>query len=639
MKKEIKIFFSLMIMVVAICIFNLATTNAASLYPSKLSEYTYEDYVIDEYYIEIDVNENNTFDVTEKITTYFNTRKHGIFRKLPLSNTVKRLDGTTNKNNVKITDVKVLGDNFDTYKESGNFVIKIGSASRTLIGKKEYIIKYNYNIGKDPSDDFDELYYNIIGNEWDTVIGNITFIINMPKEFDATKLGFSSGKYGRTDNDKIEYEVNGSTITGKYNGILKAGEGITVRLEMEEGYFTGYESTVGYFIYFMFGLPILFTIISVLLWKKYGDDEPIVETVEFYPPAGYNSLEVGFLYKGAAGKKDVVSMMVYLANKGYIKLEEIVDEGLLFKTKSFKIVKLKEYDGNNTNEKLFLKGLFRYGKNEVRLKDLTNKFYKTMDKILSNINSSKNEQKIYEKSSLDKKIIIVLMIIITSLIIIVKPLLDYGEGKIFEALCYIIIGIFGFVLTVFGDIKTKIVGVFWVIMYAIYPFIIMVFPCILAEKIYLYSFIVGIICVAIMIIMYIIMSKRNKYGAELFGKILGFKRFLETVEKEKLEMLVMDNPTYFYDILPYTYVLGISDKWISKFEEITINSPDWYSGRSNFSVRSFGNFMNSTMSSARAAMTSSPSSSSGGGGGSSFSGGSSGGFSGGGSGGGGGGSW
>ena len=245
MKKEIKMIFSLIIMVIAVFALNTATTYATSTYSSSLSEYGYKDYVIDEYDIQINVNENNTFDITEKITVDFNTRKHGIFRKLPLSNTVKRLNGTTNKNNVKITDVKVLGDNFDTYKESGNYVIKIGSASRTLIGKKEYIIKYHYNIGKDPSDDFDELYYNIIGNEWDTVIGNITFTINMPKEFDATKLGFSSGKYGRTDNDKIEYEVNGSTITGKYNGILKAGEGITVRLEMEEGYFTGYESTVG----------------------------------------------------------------------------------------------------------------------------------------------------------------------------------------------------------------------------------------------------------------------------------------------------------------------------------------------------------------------------------------------------------
>ena len=116
----------------------------------------------------------------------------------------------------------------------------------------------------------------------------------------------------------------------------------------------------------------------------------------------------------------------------------------------------------------------------------------------------------------------------------------------------------------------------------------------------------------------------------MLGKILGFKNFLEYAEKEKIESMVLSNPTYFYDILPYTYVLGVSDKWIKKFESISLQAPNWYDGYSTFDAVSFGRFMNSTMSSAQSAMSSSPSSSSGGSGG---------GSSGGGSGGGGGGSW
>ena len=114
------------------------------------------------------------------------------------------------------------------------------------------------------------------------------------------------------------------------------------------------------------------------------------------------------------------------------------------------------------------------------------------------------------------------------------------------------------------------------------------------------------------------------------GKIKGFKNYLETAEKDKLEAMVIQNPNYFYDILPYTYVLGISDKWIKKFETITIQSPNWYVGTSTFSMVTFGTFMNTAMSSATTAMSSSPRSSSGSSGG---------GSSGGGSGGGGGGSW
>ena len=35
-----------------------------------------------------------------------------------------------------------------------------------------------------------KIYYNIIGNEWDTVIGNVTLSITMPKEFDSSNINY-----------------------------------------------------------------------------------------------------------------------------------------------------------------------------------------------------------------------------------------------------------------------------------------------------------------------------------------------------------------------------------------------------------------------------------------------------------------
>ena len=57
--------------------------------------YSYHDYVIDEYDVNIKVNEDNTFNITETIDVNFNEHKHGIFRKIPMNNTISRLDGTT----------------------------------------------------------------------------------------------------------------------------------------------------------------------------------------------------------------------------------------------------------------------------------------------------------------------------------------------------------------------------------------------------------------------------------------------------------------------------------------------------------------------------------------------------------------
>jgi uncharacterized membrane protein len=138
------------------------------------------------------------------------------------------------------------------------------------------------------------------------------------------------------------------------------------------------------------------------------------------------------------------------------------------------------------------------------------------------------------------------------------------------------------------------------------------------------------LCVLGLIICLKYLPKRTPYGNQILGKLKGFKNFLETAEKDKLEAMVMQDPSYFYNILPYTYVLGVSDKWIKKFETISLQAPSWYDSPTGFNVTSFGTFMNNTMSSAEQSMSSSPSSSGGSSGG---------GSSGGGSGGGGGGSW
>lgn len=83
------------------------TINSSSLTPSKNYQYRSYDYVIDKYDINIIVNENNTFDITETITAYFNVSKHGILRTIPLKNTITRLDGTTSTNRTQVTNVSV----------------------------------------------------------------------------------------------------------------------------------------------------------------------------------------------------------------------------------------------------------------------------------------------------------------------------------------------------------------------------------------------------------------------------------------------------------------------------------------------------------------------------------------------------
>lgn len=584
-----KIFFALAASFVALGV-GLATSLPAS---------ATNGYEITKYDIEVVVNENNTYDITEKITVNYDTSKHGIYRKIPLENAVVRVtdDAVIARatNRAKVTNVSV-DDNYTTGIDGTDYVIKIGSADKYVTGEQSYTIKYNYNIGEDTLQGADELYLNLIGNEWDTTISGMSFSVKMPKEFDAGKVGFSVGSRGTSgyNEELLRYEVSGQIIKGEYLGTLPVGWAVTVRCELPEGYFVGagLESPLAIVVA---AVALMGLVAAFLLWNKYGKDDEVVETVEFYPPEGKNSLEVGQLYRGHAGSKDVVSLLIYLANKGYLKIyEEKKKNG---KTKSFSITKVKDYDGNNDQERMFLAGLFSLGEvNEqgekvVKSEDLTNSFYTTVNSILASI-EKKEKKKIFEKNHGWKTLIV---IAVSILVLFLVPKLEYGGEELALA------------------------------------------TAMRFDKYYLYAGIAAIVCIIGQFVLLALMSKRTKYGTEMLGKVRGLKTFLETAEKAKLEALVEENPSYFYDILPYTYVLGVSDKWIKKFEAIAIGKPDWYeSNNAMFDYMVMSSFMNRTMNSVSSSMTSSPSSSSSGGGGGGFSGG---GFSGGGSGGGGGGSW
>lgn len=149
------------------------------------------------------------------------------------------------------------------------------------------------------------------------------------------------------------------------------------------------------------------------------------------------------------------------------------------------------------------------------------------------------------------------------------------------------------------------------------PSLIIVLPALSQNLLSLMTYIIGIISIIILIKFTKIMPKRTPYGNEMLGKIRGFKRFLEIAEKQELEALVNQNPEYFYNILPYTYALGVSDVWMQQFETIALQAPNWYVGYSTFNVHDFNNFMDTTMQNMQSASSkggSGSSSSSGGGG-------------------------
>ena len=396
-------------------------------------------------------------------------------------------------------------------------------------------------------------------------------------------------------------------------------------------------------------LPVCFLLIVVGMWFAFGKDEKVMDHIEYYPPKGFNSAETGFFYKGKVDTQDVVSLIIYLAARGYIKITETSEKSLFTTTGRFTITKLKDYDGDKPEERLFLNGLFKisaaepsqrdmfsgltnpeavFGDDtanevtEICLEDLKSNFYLTVNGIIANMNKKENRERIFEKNSLNKRLPIAIMCISAFLLITVRPLIDYHDSLfILLVLLFPAIGFYILFLALFTDsMKTLIVngvptnkrsagltfGLVFGLGFGGLPFAFMVMPALLLKTAYWTAFLTGITCIVLMLLLEIRMKKRTTSGNELFGKIKGLKRFLETAERHRLEQIAGQSPNYFFKVLPYAYVFGIMDLWIKKFENIAIKQPGWYSGSSGFNHASVGRFMNEMMKYAFEATTSRP---------------------------------
>ncbi len=586
---------------------------------------------IQKYHVDMKVTKQNTYRIQETLSVHFYSSSHGIYRDIPVLNQVRRADGSEDRTTAKVQNIHCGGENYDVSREGNCCRIKLGDEDQTIIGDKEYQISYDYVMGNDVLENEDEFYFNIIGVNWETSIRNVSFRIEMPAEFDESKLGMTYGKDGSGTYQGLSYRLDGNTIYGELdpNILLTYYEGVTVRLSLPEGYFDRVEETP-WMAYVSIILGVIAIGIAFLFWWLYGRDDPVVETVEFYPPDGLNSVEMAFVYNGVSNNQDVVSLIVYLAQKGYIEIQE----GTKKKPgKGFTLIRKRPYDGLNEVERIFMEGLFAKGE-AVTKKDLQNSFYKTVNIITHMVGSRKNREKIFYANSINKGWILWLLAGLTCLFAGFLPVKDYEYSVLMGAGIPLAVGVAVMLSSyLLFSCKNHVEGIVLCLIFLVaagvtYWFLIKdALSCV--NGWYTGAYIFSLIAGFVVMFFNAFMSKRTPYGTEMLGRIRGFKNFLETAEKDRLEALVMENPQYFYEILPYTYVLDVSDTWMKKFESITIEEPSWYTGHhySAFDIMMFQHFMNSTMSAASTSMTSTPSSGGGGG------------FSGGGSGGGGGGSW
>ena len=571
---------------------------------SSSSESVADGYTIDSYNVKLNVNENSVVDVTEIITVnFYEEGHHGIYKFVPSWLEYTGKDGKTISRESLVENLQAVGDEYSLDTVKGKDRIKIGSSNYTLTtGLKTYTITYQYNMGQDPFEGFDEFIFHIFGDYWGTTINNASVEITMPKTFDENSIKFFTDKYRNNDvTSSVDFYIVGNTLYARASS-LKLQKSLTVDIELPEGYFVGAESTYGSISLVLCLIIIMFAIIAFIKWLKHGKDyNNFSETVEFYPPEGYDSATIGYIYKKDTGRKLAIAIIVQLASKGFIRIDESEDKKVrtitnlcstdVNKAINRQIIVTKLKDATKKSDIKLMNELFQKSTTATINDDFDN-FYKKTKKLVSNecikiVSDSINDYTSDEISNMANQI--------KEKAFAGKPQMTSNEQLVFDQLFANgdtnILSEDREFYKVFGKISENLQNEFQDKINDVNSYKHMAITSLLfyiGSIYFIFSFsiikdlnpkfkilyLIAFIALIVIFIFAILMKRKNNYGEKIMAKIKGFKNYLETAEKDQINSLVNDNPNYFYDILPYAYVLGVSKTWIEKFEKIPMPEND-----------------------------------------------------------------
>lgn len=527
---------------------------------------------------EVRLQKNTALDVVETIVMDFeNAKRHGIIRNIPV-----RYDRYNNAYTVRLKVLRVDNDkgqrwDYETSRSGRDLTIKIGDANKTLSGVQTYRIHYRVRRAVNFFKGAPEVYWNATGNEWDFPIAQASVRFYPPPGVEIGQIKTTSfrGKYGSTQ--QAQSQPQEDHIVFKTSN-LKPKSGLTFVAGLPKGSVVP-PSTAQNLLWLLgdwwpaFLLPILGGgILFSLYWKNGRDiDGGQAVAVEWSPPEELTPAEVGTLVDEHCDMPDIVSTLVDLAVRGYLIIEESETEKLLFLT-STDYTFIKRPDAPSEAELLpferqFLQGIFGSGE-RTTLAELKNKFYQHLPGIKSAI----------YRSLLDKHL--------------------FTTNPETTRTTYVVLGI---IIAAGGGFLWASAGSAWGI---------------------------GMIITGLIFFLSArAMPAKTARGSKMLRQCLGFQRFIELAEKDRIRVLADKDPTVFGRMLPYAIVLGVADQWADAFKDLITEAPDWYigpTGAQGFTTYLLVNQLGRGMNSMGNVLSSAPKSTAGSGG-SGFSGGGSGG--------------
>jgi len=595
--------------------------------------------------------------------------KRGIYRDFP----TRYKDRLGNRYTVPFEVVEVLRDG----KPEPHHTEKIANGVRLYIGDKDvmlergpyrYTIVYRTNRQLGFFKDHDELYWNVTGNGWAFTIGRATARVRLPGEVARGKINLEAytGAQGEQGKDFDAFIDDDGRPTFATKKELPPTHGLTIVVSFPKGLVP--EPTTQQVMQWFLAdnISLLIGVLGIVLvsvyyftaWVMVGKDPESGTIVPlFNPPDNLSPAAMRYLDRMGYDRQCLTAALIHLAVKGHVRIKEQKDGDYI-------VARAHAFDDNDSK----LPPDERRVANELLGSRQTLKLEKSNHSIFSRaITGLKDALSIqFEKQYflLNQKYLIpglILSVITVAIAGVLSPSFVAGAamGGIF--MCVWLTGwSFGVVMLliqVFTHWRDALAGRGGVARWGAAIFITLFsLPFVAGEVMGLYFLtqfvsawvpVIAAILGIIGLIFHELIKAPTRNGQKLMDQIDGFKMYLKTAEKDRLNFLNPPErtPALFEKYLPYALALGVENEWAQQFSEVLAKAsqspsdssnshyhPMWYSGRSwsTLGAAGFSSALGSSLSGAIASASTAPGSSSGSSGG---------GSSGGGGGGGGGGGW
>ena len=595
---------------------------------------------------DIEVLVSSDLIITETIKVFANGQdvRSGIFRAIP--NTYVSKQGVKFRVQYEILEILRDGsiENYHQKKENGYSYIYLGSENYFLpSGDYTYTIKYKTNKQIGYFDEFDEIYWNVNGNNWNFTTEKIEATITLPKGADIENFTAYTGAYGETNKDYKVIQIADNIVKFESTKTFNPKENMTVAVGWPKGIVHEPGTQEKILEFFKDNIIVFIGLLGTLLaflvhlsnWKKVGVDLDTGTIIPMFKPMkGLSPSAMRYILKMNVDDKAFTAALVSIATKGALTIEKKSKVYHLITTPAANVTELTKSELSIVNALFSSANIFK----------LTNSKHSQLSSAMRIFNQA--EKDLHEETyfKLNRKHLIAGIVLsfltIASMFILRGSKLNFGSLLQFTPVLFI-----GFMM--FRDIKSfqkNIIGIVFGVVFLFIFFVSSNTSIMTSFEVIVMGIIIFVLIIVNLLFAYL-MKAPTLFGRKEMDKIEGFKMYLKTAEEERLDSLNVPDktPELFEKYLPYAIALDCENRWSKKFESIiqnaidagTYTKPTWYiGGNRGFNPGNFTNDIGRRFNNAVSTSSTAPSQRGSGGGSSSG-----GGFSGGGGGGGGGGGW